>query len=153
MYRKNFSIVRLDKNIPLPKRETNKSAGLDLMANITEPITLNPFERKLIGTGIKAIPPSGFHIEIRPRSGLAIKHGITVLNAPGTIDEDYQNEIKVILINLSIEPYIVNPLDRIAQMVVIPVSYIAPTEINDQSFKQLFEVDSNRNGGFGSTGK
>jgi dUTP pyrophosphatase len=155
MYRKQLQIVKLSDRIPDIKRETTKSAGLDLYADLEASFILNPFERKLIGTGIKAIAPSGFHIEIRPRSGLAIKHGITVLNSPGTIDEDYKEEIKIILINLSMEPYIINPGDRIAQMVLVPVSLIEPVEVNSEQFDKLFEtVEMNtRVGGFGSTGK
>ena len=155
MYRKQLQIVKLSNKIPDIKRETIKSAGLDLYANIEESLTLNPFERKLISTGIKAIPPSNFHIEIRPRSGLALKHGITVLNTPGTIDEDYKEEIKVILVNLSMEPYIINPLDRIAQIVITPVSYIEPTFVTEEIFEQNFISDdfNSRKGGFGSTGK
>lgn len=155
MYRKQLQILKLTNKIPDLKRETIKSAGIDLYANLEEAITINPFERVLISTGIKALAPSGFHLEIRPRSGLAIKHGITVLNSPGTIDEDYKDEIKVILINLSMEPYILNPLDRIAQMVLVPVSYIQPTFVTEQTFEQNFMSDemNSRNGGFGSTGK
>ena len=155
MTRIKFLIDRVNKNLPLPKRATSKSAGLDLMASITEPITLNPFERVLVPTGIRAVGPSNIHIEIRPRSGLALKHGITILNSPGTIDEDYKEEIKVILVNLSIEPFIINPGDRIAQMVLVPVSLIEPTEITSEQFDKLFEpVEmASRNGGFGSTGK
>lgn len=155
MYRKQLQIVKLSDRIPDIKRETTKSAGLDLYADLEASFILNPFERKLIGTGIKAIAPSGFHIEIRPRSGLAIKHGITVLNSPGTIDEDYKEEIKIILINLSMEPYIINPLDRIAQMVITPVSYIEPTFVTEETFEKNFISDemNSRNGGFGSTGK
>ena len=155
MTRIKFLIDRINKDLPLPKRATSKSAGLDLMASISEPITLNPFERKLIPTGIRAVGPSNIHIEIRPRSGLALKHGVTVLNTPGTIDEDYKEEIKVILVNLSMEPYIINPGDRIAQMVLVPVSLIEPVEVNSEQFDKLFEtVEMNtRVGGFGSTGK
>ena len=155
MYRKELQIVKLSNNIPDIKRETTKSAGLDLYANLETSVILNPFERRLIGAGIKAIAPSGFHIEIRPRSGLAAKHGITVLNSPGTIDEDYKEEIKVILINLSMDPYTINPLDRIAQMVITPVSYIEPTFVDNNTFEKNFITNemNSRNGGFGSTGK
>ena len=155
MYRKELQIVKLSNNIPDIKRETTKSAGLDLYANLETSVILNPFEQRLIGTGIKAIAPSGFHIEIRPRSGLAAKHGITVLNSPGTIDEDYKEEIKVILINLSMDPYTINPLDRIAQMVITPVSYIEPTFVDNNTFEKNFITNemNSRNGGFGSTGK
>lgn len=153
MNRQHFYITKLDENVKTPERATEKSAGLDLVANISEPITINAFERVLVPTGIKAVPPSGFHIEIRPRSGLAIKHGITVLNTPGTIDEDYSDEIKVILVNLSLEPYIINPEDRIAQMVLVPVSLMNPYIINDEQFNKIFDLGKSRTGGFGSTGK
>ena len=101
----------------LPNYETIGSAGLDLRANILEPISLNPFERKLIPTGLFLEIPLGYECQIRPRSGLALNYGISVLNAPGTIDSDYRGEVGVILINLSSENYTINPGDRVAQMV------------------------------------
>lgn len=156
MDRNKLYIHKLDSNLELPKRSTLKSAGIDLYANLeSESIIINPLERKLISTGIRAVAPKGFHIEIRPRSGLAIKHGITVLNAPGTIDEDYKDEIKVILVNLSMDPYTINKGDKIAQMVIVPVSLIEPIEVSVEQFNKIFEpVDMrSRNGGFGSTGK
>lgn len=101
----------------LPNYETIGSAGLDLRANILLPISLNPFERKLIPTGLFLEIPLGYECQIRPRSGLALNYGISVLNTPGTIDSDYRGEVGVILINLSSENYVINPGDRIAQMV------------------------------------
>jgi dUTP pyrophosphatase len=103
---------------PLPQYATPQSAGMDIRANIDEPITLAPLERKLIPTGLYIALPEGYEAQIRPRSGLALKKGITVLNSPGTIDADYRGEVGVILINLSNEPFIVEPGERIAQMVI-----------------------------------
>lgn len=102
----------------LPKYETAGSAGFDLAANLDEPIVIHPFERKLIPTGLFFEVPTGYEMQIRPRSGLALKKGITVLNTPGTIDADYRGEVGVILINLSQEDFVVNPGDRIAQGVL-----------------------------------
>ena len=103
---------------PLPKYETQQSAGMDLRANLTEPIVLQPMERTLIPTGLYMALPPGYEAQVRPRSGLAIKHGVTVLNTPGTIDADYRGEICVILVNLSAQPFTVNDGERIAQMVI-----------------------------------
>lgn len=102
----------------LPKYATPQSAGMDLRANIDEPIVLKPMERKLISTGLCIALPQGYEAQIRPRSGLALKHGITVLNSPGTIDSDFRGEIGVVLVNLSTEPFTINPGERIAQMVI-----------------------------------
>ncbi len=103
---------------PLPAYETEYSAGMDLRANISESIILKPLERCLVGTGLFIELPAGFEAQVRPRSGLAAKKGVTVLNTPGTIDADYRGEIKVILVNLSNEPYEINHGDRIAQMII-----------------------------------
>lgn len=103
---------------PTPAYATDKSAGLDLKADIKEPVTLAPLERAMIPTGLFIALPDGTEAQVRPRSGLAAKYGISVLNAPGTIDADYRGEVKVILVNLSNEPFVVNPGERIAQMVV-----------------------------------
>lgn len=103
---------------PLPEYATPLSAGLDLRANIDSSITLNPMERQLIGTGLYIALPPGYEAQVRPRSGLALKHGITVLNTPGTIDADYRGEVKVLLVNLSNVPFVVNEGERIAQLVV-----------------------------------
>ena len=131
----------------LPKYQTALSAGMDLYANIEESVTLKPLERKLISTGLLIELPQGFEAQIRPRSGLAIKNGITVLNSPGTIDADYRGEIGVILVNLSAEAFTINNGDRIAQMV------IAKYEKADwQKVSSLNETDRGE-GGFGSTSK
>ncbi len=132
---------------PLPEYATEGSAGMDLRANIESPITLQPLERVLIPTGLFIELPEGFEAQVRPRSGLAIKHGLTCLNTPGTIDADYRGEVKVILINLSQEPHTVVHGDRVAQMVVAKVEQIkwkAVVKINDTERGE---------GGFGHTGK
>ncbi len=103
---------------PLPAYATAQSAGMDLRANISEPVVLRPMERKLIPTGLFIALPPGYEAQVRPRSGLALKRGITVLNAPGTIDADYRGEVGVLLINLSAEDFVVNDGERIAQMVI-----------------------------------
>jgi dUTP pyrophosphatase len=103
---------------PLPQYATEQSAGMDLRANLDEPVTLKPLERRLIPTGLYIALPVGFEAQVRPRSGLALKKGITVLNSPGTIDADYRGEIGVLLINLSTEDFVVNDGERIAQMVI-----------------------------------
>lgn len=131
----------------LPKYQTPYAAGLDLQANIEEPIVLNPLERTLVPTGLFIELPVGTEAQIRPRSGLAAKYGISVLNAPGTIDADYRGEVKVILVNLSNNPFTINPGERIAQMV------IAKHEVAEWD-EVLFLSDTDRGeGGFGSTGK
>lgn len=132
---------------PLPEYATPLSAGLDLKANITEPLTLEPLERVLVPTGLFIALPEGSEAQVRPRSGLAAKHGITVLNSPGTIDADYRGEIKVILVNLSKEPFVINPGERIAQMVV--------ARFERAQWVAVQELDSTERGegGFGSTGR
>lgn len=131
----------------LPEYATEHSAGLDLKANLKEPITLKPLQRELISTGISIELPVGFEAQIRPRSGLAFKNGITVLNSPGTIDADYRGEIKVLLVNLSDKDFIVNDGERIAQMVVAKHERIEWYVVSALK-------DSERGvGGFGSTGK
>lgn len=103
---------------PLPAYATEQSAGMDLRADIEQPVTLKPLERRLIPTGLHIALPQGYEAQVRPRSGLALKHGITVLNTPGTIDADYRGEIGVVLVNLSNEDFVVNPGERVAQMVI-----------------------------------
>ena len=132
---------------PLPQYATALSAGMDLKANLSEPVILAPLERAMIPTGLFIELPEGFEAQVRPRSGLAAKHGISVLNAPGTIDADYRGEVKVILVNLSNEPFIVNPGERIAQMVVA-----RHEKVEWQETDQLGET-ARGEGGFGSTGK
>ena len=131
---------------PLPAYATEQSAGMDLRANIEEPIVLKPMERRLIPTGLYMALPQGFEAQIRPRSGLAFKKGITVLNSPGTIDSDYRGELMVLLINLSTEEFIVNDGERIAQMV------IARHEVAE--FQVVEELDDTERGagGYGHTG-
>ena len=130
----------------LPKYSTIQSAGLDIKANIDAPITLNPLERKLIPTGLYIALPDGFEAQIRPRSGMALKHGITVLNTPGTIDADYRGEIGVILINLSNEPFIINDGDRICQMIISKYENVEWLPVNILS-------ETRGDGGFGHSGK
>lgn len=130
----------------LPEYQTALSAGMDLKANTSEPIVLNPLQRELIPTGIYIQLPEGYEAQIRPRSGLAAKYGITVVNAPGTIDADYIGEIKVILINLSNEKFVINPGERIAQMIISKYEKIEWNEV-----KELEKTDRGE-GGFGSTG-
>ncbi len=139
-------IVNKSSN-PLPQYSTPLSAGLDLRAFLDKPITLEPFERALVPTGLYIELPQGYEAQVRPRSGLAIKHGITVLNSPGTIDADYRGEIKVILINLSNQPYTIKNGERIAQLV------IAKHEtVQWEPVEQLSDTQRGQ-GGFGSTGK
>jgi dUTP pyrophosphatase len=132
---------------PLPAYATIGSSGLDVRANIENPITLQSLERTLVPTGLFVEIPLGFEIQVRPRSGLAVKQGLTCLNTPGTIDADYRGEIKVILINLSQEPQIIQPGDRIAQLVLQAIELI-----EWKSLDQLNETDRG-SGGFGHTGK
>lgn len=131
---------------PLPKYQTEHSAGMDLMANLDAPLILKPLERCLVPTGLYMALPTGYEAQIRPRSGLAFKYGITVLNAPGTIDADYRGEIKVLLINLSDKEFVINDGERIAQMIIAPYSIAEWCETEQLS-------DTTRGaGGFGSTG-
>jgi dUTP pyrophosphatase len=132
---------------PLPHYQTDGAAGMDLRASLTESITLNPMERALIATGLFIELPLGLEAQIRPRSGLAFKSGITVLNAPGTIDADYRGEIKVLLINLSNKAFTIENGERIAQMVI--AAYV---KANWEEVEVLSETERNE-GGFGSTGK
>ena len=139
-------IKRLSKEVSLPKYETSGSSGMDLSANIDNNINIEPGETAVIPTGLALSIPNGFEVQIRPRSGLAAKKNISVLNTPGTIDSDYRGEIKVILINLGKDSFKVEKGLRIAQMVVSPVVQAQLTEVNDLS-------DTVRGkGGFGSTG-
>ena len=125
---------------------TPGSSGLDLRASIEEPMTLEPFERKLISTGLKLAIPQGYEGQVRPRSGLALKHGITTLNSPGTIDSDYRGEVKVLLINLGSAPVVINSGDRIAQLVIAPVVQAELEEVDE------LDDTSRGEGGFGHTG-
>ena len=131
----------------LPEYQTPLSAGLDIRANLDESVTLRPLERAMIPTGLFVELPEGCEMQIRPRSGLAAKHGITVLNSPGTIDADYRGEIKVILVNLSNEPFTIESGERIAQMIVARYE-----QIEWQAVEELSSTERGA-GGFGSTGK
>ena len=131
---------------PLPRYSTSQSAGLDLRANIDAPITLQPLERCLVPTGLYMAMPLGVEAQVRPRSGLAIKHGVTVLNAPGTIDTDYRGEIGVILINLSNKPFVIEDGERIAQMV------FARFEDAEWEETDTLSETARGTGGFGHTG-
>lgn len=139
-------IINKSKN-PLPQYETEGSAGVDVRANIEESLTLKPLERILVPTGLFFELPIGFEAQVRPRSGLAAKHGITVLNTPGTIDSDYRGEIKVILVNLSNQDYVIEKNDRIAQIVFNKVEQVEFMEV-----KELEQTERGV-GGFGHTGK
>jgi dUTP pyrophosphatase len=134
-------------NHPLPKYATELSAGMDLYANIESPILLKPKQRILIKTGLFIALPNNYEAQIRPRSGLAFKHGLTVLNSPGTIDADYRGEIGVLLVNLSTDDYVIEDGTRIAQMVIAPY-----TKVTFNSVEELSETHRGA-GGFGSTGK
>ena len=134
-------------NNPLPKYESAQAAGMDIRCHLAESITLQPLERKLLPTGLYIELPVGYEAQIRPRSGLAAKHGITVLNSPGTIDADYRGEIKVILVNLSNTPFEIVPGERIAQAVVAQHA-----TIEWEAVDQLGSTERGA-GGFGSTGR
>ena len=132
---------------PQPAYATAASAGMDLRANLDEPITLAPMERRLIPTGLHIALPVGYEAQVRPRSGLALKHGIGVLNSPGTIDADYRGEIGVILVNLSNVPFVVQDGERIAQMV------IARHEVAEWQLVETLDETERGAGGFGHTGR
>lgn len=144
-----IQIIKLDhyKDIPLPKYATELSAGMDLYAAITEPVIIKPWQRSIISNGICILLPKQHEAQVRPRSGLAAKHGITVLNSPGTIDADYQGELKTILINLSDTEFVVERGMRIAQMVISKYESITFKEVNEFSVKTARGEQ-----GFGSTG-
>ncbi|WP_029063332.1 dUTP diphosphatase [Labrenzia sp. DG1229] len=135
------------KDLPLPAYQSELAAGLDLLAAVDDPVILAPGKRALVPTGLSMALPAGFEAQVRPRSGLAAKHGVTVLNTPGTIDADYRGEVKVILINLGDAAFEITRGERIAQMVIAPVLQAAITEVAVLS-------DTERGvGGFGSTGR
>lgn len=131
---------------PLPSYATEHSAGMDVRANLDSPVTLAPMQRVLVPTGLRIALPHGYECQIRPRSGLALKHGITVANAPGTIDADYRGEIGVILINLSSEPFVINDGERICQMVIAPYSRV------EWEPAESLDATQRGEGGFGHTG-
>lgn len=132
---------------PSPTYATPLSAGMDVRANISEPVTLQPLERYLFPTGIYIALPEGYECQARPRSGLAVRHGITVLNTPGTIDADYRGELRTLLVNLSSEPYTIQPGERIAQLVVARHERVEWEEV------EALDETTRGAGGFGSTGK
>jgi dUTP pyrophosphatase len=140
------NIINRSSN-PLPSYATEGSSGMDLRADIIEEIILNPLERSLVPTGLFIELPLGYEAQVRPRSGLAIKHGITCLNSPGTVDADYRGELKVVLINLSNEPQTIHKGDRIAQMVIQKVEIVTLSEVGELNTTVRGE------GGFGHTGK
>ncbi|MDR1724907.1 MAG: dUTP diphosphatase [Bacteroidales bacterium] len=141
-----IKIVNKSKH-PLPHYETEGAAGMDLRANLTEPITLKPLERALIPTGLFIELPLGYEAQVRPRSGLALKNGISILNTPGTVDADYRGELKVIMINLSTEDFTINDSDRIAQMIISKHECAELIEVTELSSTERGA------GGFGHTGK
>ncbi len=130
----------------MPSYATEHSAGMDVRANLDSPVTLAPMQRVLVPTGLRIALPHGYECQIRPRSGLALKHGITVANAPGTIDADYRGEIGVILINLSSEPFVINDGERICQMVIAPYSRV------EWEPAESLDATERGEGGFGHTG-
>ena len=132
---------------PMPAYATPQSAGMDIRANLTEPVELKPFERKLVATGLYIALPEGYEAQLRPRSGLALKHGLTLLNTPGTIDADYRGEIGVILVNLSTEPFTIADGERICQMVIATHAHV-----EWEAVETLDETERGA-GGFGHTGK
>jgi len=133
-------------DLPLPSYETSHAAGMDLRAAVTDPLTLAPGERALVPTGLRIALPPGFEAQVRPRSGLAVRHGVTMLNTPGTIDADYRGEIRVIAINLGQEPFVIRRGDRIAQLVVAPVTRV------ERRLVESLEATARGEGGFGHTG-
>lgn len=134
---------------PLPKYMTAQSAGMDVCANISEPIVLKPFVRVAVPTGLYVALPAGYELQVRPRSGLALRTGLTVVNSPGTIDADYRGEIRVLLINLSSEDALIRPGDRIAQLVLARHDAVSWAVVDDVSALPTTERGA---GGFGSTG-
>ncbi len=134
------------RDLPLPAYETPDSAGLDLAAAVDQPVELAPGRHALIPTGLQMALPTGFEAQVRPRSGLALKHGVTVLNSPGTIDADYRGEVGVILINHGTAPFLIERGDRVAQLVIAAVGRATVAEVED------LETTERGAGGFGSTG-
>ena len=147
MQKINLKIQKLDEKVTVPCYQTEGAAGMDLCAFLNEPVTLKSLERKLIPTGLKMELPQGYEAQVRPRSGMSIKHGITLVNCVGTIDEDYRGELCVPVINLSTEEFTIQNGDRIAQMIISPVTKADISVVTELSDTQRGE------GGFGSTGK
>lgn len=136
-----------DRDLPLPHRMTAGSAGADVVAAVEEPLILPPMGRALVPTGLALRIPLGYEVQVRPRSGLALKHGVTVLNAPGTIDSDYRGELRVLLVNLGSEPFAIARAERVAQLVVAPVVGAAFVEVDG------LDETARGAGGFGHTGR
>ena len=147
MNKVELKVLKLHKDVVMPSYATNGSAGMDLRAFVDEPILLKPLERKLIPTGLKIELPTGYEAQIRPRSGISIKHGITLVNCVGTIDEDYRGEVCIPIINLSNEDFTIQNGDRIAQMIIAPVTQAIIKEVS------IISDTLRGTGGFGSTGK
>lgn len=147
MKRITIGFKKLSENACIPSYVCEGDAGMDVKTTILEPVTLKPLQRFLFPTGLSAEIPEGYEIQVRPRSGLAYKHGITVLNTPGTIDSGYKNEIGIILVNLSDEPFTINPGERIAQFVVSEAAQSEIIEVTE------LNMSNDRGGGFGHTGK
>lgn len=141
-----LKILKLNENVSVPNYQTDGASGMDLSAFLTESVTLKPLERRLIPTGLKIELPKGFEAQIRPRSGMSIKHGITLINCVGTIDEDYRGEVCVPIVNISNEEFTIHNQDRIAQMVIAPVTKATIEVVTELSDTRRGE------GGFGSTG-
>ena len=146
MHHVEIKVVNTSDN-PTPEYATAGSAGMDLRAWLPEPVILKPMERKLIPTGLFLEIPEGYEVQVRPRSGMAINHGITCLNSPGTVDSDYRGEIKIILVNLSAEPHTINSGERIAQMIVAKVEKAILKTVDK------VQATTRGTGGFGHTGK
>ena len=142
-----LKVLKLNDDVVLPSYATNGAAGMDLRAFIDKPVLLKPLERKLIPTGLKIELPTGYEAQIRPRSGMSIKHGITLVNCVGTIDEDYRGEVCIPIINLSNEDFTIQNGDRIAQMIIAPVTQAIIKEVS------IISDTLRGTGGFGSTGK
>lgn len=142
----HFKKLEHAADLPLPSYESEHAAGMDIRAAVADPVVLQPGERKLIPTGFKMALPAGYEAQIRPRSGLAYREGITMLNTPGTIDADYRGEVKVLAVNHGENPFTIKHGDRIAQMVIAPVRQFEPKEVDE-----LPETERG-SGGFGSTG-
>jgi len=148
IYKKMVKVKIVNKGRQqLPAYATSQSAGMDLRANIEEPIELQPLERRLIPTGLFMALPDGYEAQVRPRSGLALKHGITVLNTPGTIDADYRGEVGVILVNLSNTPFTIEPGERVAQMVIAKYEQAALEEV------EVLDETERGAGGYGHSGR
>lgn len=141
-----LKILKLNENVSVPNYQTDGASGMDLSAFLTESVTLKPLERRLIPTGLKIELPKGFEAQVRPRSGMSIKHGITLINCVGTIDEDYRGEVCVPIVNISNEEFTIHNQDRIAQMVIAPVTKATIEVVTELSDTLRGE------GGFGSTG-